>query len=246
MQDSSDAKAQSQQGDQTGPHTSSEHMNVTDLSDVFWSFAGTVATLPHEQLVATDTYAANPRLVAFHPMHMISVAHQQYPHEQSNQNMTEIKPNMFLGGYRDAHGDIPGWYMSVRATHVLCVASEISPPQVACILIKHLPIPDDDPSTNIFESMQSAVDFVENALKTGGTVLIHCRSGASRAVCVVLVALVTCYGYTLIDAYHFVSAKREAMNVFPPYLMQLERWYSRFLVATNNTLAVPVNLHEQP
>lgn len=138
--------------------------------------------------------------------------------------MTEIKPHLFLGGYKDAYGDIPRWYKSVGATHVLCVASEITPPTIEGVFVKHLPIPDDDPSTDIATILPGALAFIVDALDRGGNVLIHCRSGASRAVCVTLAVLVKHFGYSLVDAYHFVARRRQAMNVFPVYLNQLEAW----------------------
>ena len=140
--------------------------------------------------------------------------------------MTEIKPNLYLGGYRNANGNIPAWYKSIKATHVLCVASEIRLPVVDGVIIKHISFEDDDPSANIADILPESLEFVNNALNSGGTVLIHCRSGASRAVCVTLAVLVDRFKYTLVNAFHFVAGRREAMNVFPTYLNQLETWYS--------------------
>ena len=140
-------------------------------------------------------------------------------------DMTEIKPTLYLGGYRDADdGDIPGWYKSVGATHVLCVASEIDPPRVAGITIKYLPMADDDPSANITDIIPASLEFIEDALDAGGVVLVHCRSGASRAVCVTLAVLVRRFHYTLVDAHRFVYFRRKEMNVFEPYLSQLQEW----------------------
>lgn len=138
--------------------------------------------------------------------------------------MTEIKPRLFVGGYRDALGDIPAWYELMGATHVLCVASEITPPEAHGIEIMHLPVADDDPSENIVQILPQALKFVKGALRDGGTVLIHCRSGASRAVCVTLAVLVDCYNFTLVDAFHYVARRRKVMNIFPEYLTQLEEW----------------------
>ena len=138
--------------------------------------------------------------------------------------MTEIKPNLYLGGYRDAMGDIPKWYKFIGTTHVLCVASEISLPTVDGINIKHLPIADDDPSVDIIDIIPESLEFINNALDDGGTVLIHCRSGVSRAVCVTLAVLINRFNFTLINAYHFVASRRTKMNIFPAYLTQLENW----------------------
>ena len=138
--------------------------------------------------------------------------------------MTEIKPSLYLGGYRDAKGDIQSWYKSVGATHVLCVASEIEPPKVNGITIKHLPVADDDPSASITDVIPASLKFINDALDGGGVVLIHCRSGASRAVCVTMAVLVSRYNYTMVNAYHFVSFRRKEMNVFPSYLSQLQEW----------------------
>lgn len=52
---------------------------------------------------------------------------------------------------------------------------------------------------------------------------MHCRDGASRAVCVILAVLVQHYDYSLVDAYHYVSHRRQQVNIFPQYLDQLQR-----------------------
>lgn len=111
------------------------------------------------------------------------------------------------------------------AQHTFCVWHPRSKiPYVNKIHLKHLPIPDDDPRTDITVSLPDALTFINEALDKDGVVLIHCRSRASRAVCVTLALLVMRYNCTLTDAYHYVASKRKAMNIFPAYLTQLDAW----------------------
>jgi len=140
--------------------------------------------------------------------------------------MSLIKPNLILGGYKEADNDVESWYRSFQVSSVLCVASEFIPPNVESINIKHIPIVDDDPSENLSLILPEAITFVKNELEKGNKVLVHCRSGASRAVCVILAVLIELFNYTLIDAYHYVLHKRSQMNIFPPFLDQLQRIYN--------------------
>lgn len=150
--------------------------------------------------------------------------------------MTEITPGILLGGYREAgrEGDIVSWYHRLKVDHVLCVASELAPPAAAGIVVKHLPLDDDNPGEDISKILDPATAFVAEATSKRGTVLIHCRDGASRAVCVTVAVLVACYGYSLVNAYHYVSHRRKQTNVFPHYLDQLQKWAQQ-REATSNT-----------
>jgi protein-tyrosine phosphatase len=89
-----------------------------------------------------------------------------------------------------------------------------------------MPLADDDPTEDITRIFNGATAFVEKALGEGGKVLIHCRSGASRAVCVTTAILVQLFGYGVTDAYFYICHRRREANVFPPYLDQLQAWYS--------------------
>lgn len=139
--------------------------------------------------------------------------------------MSLIKENLILGGYKEAENDIKSWYKSLQVSSILCVASEFVPPNIELMNIKHIPIIDDDPSENLSLILPQTIAFVKNELENGNKVLVHCRSGASRAACVILAILIELFNYTLIDAYYYVLNKRPQMNIFPPFLDQLQRIY---------------------
>ena len=147
--------------------------------------------------------------------------------------MTEVKPpqaglgRLRLGGYKDADGDddVLPWYQRLHVTHVLCLTAEFTPPKAPGIVVRHLPIADDDPSKDLAGILPKATQFVGDALNSEGScVLIHCRNGASRAACVTMAVLVTVYAYNLVDAYHFLLHRRRKMDIFGPFLNQLETW----------------------
>ena len=140
--------------------------------------------------------------------------------------MTEIKPGILLAGYREAglDGDVIGWYRRLKVDHVLCVASELAPPTADGLIVKHLPLDDDNPREDIIKVLEPAVAFVAEATSKGGSVLIHCRDGASRAVCVTIAVLVASYHYSVVNAYHYVAYRRKQTSVFPQYLDQLQKW----------------------
>lgn len=147
--------------------------------------------------------------------------------------MTEIKPpsasfgRLRMGGYKDADDDddVLGWYQRLHVTHVLCMAAEFTPPAAPGIIIAHMPIADDEPQADLFGILSPAVQFVEDALhQQSSTVLIHCRNGASRAVCVTLAVLVKVYNYCLVDAYHYVQHLRKKMQILDAFQDQLTAW----------------------
>ncbi len=89
--------------------------------------------------------------------------------------MTAIKPNLLLGGYREAGLDISKWYSRLGATHVICVAAEIEPPRPQGMTVAHMPLADDEPAEDITKIFEKATAFVKEAFEKGGRVLIHCR-----------------------------------------------------------------------
>ncbi|GAB6026224.1 hypothetical protein CHUAL_012431 [Chamberlinius hualienensis] len=67
---------------------------------------------------------------------------------------------------------------------------------------------------------EQAADFVEEGVKAGGKVLIHCRVGVSRSATLALAYLIIKKGMTAQDAMRTVRAQREIIPN-PGFLQQL-------------------------
>lgn len=125
------------------------------------------------------------------------------------------------------------WFVSVRYTakdkrflqrqgftHVLNAAEGIDELQVNTneyyyrdVKIKYMGIPGHDrPSWNIAVYFEQTAQFIDNALKNGGKVLVHCVVGISRSATLVIAYLIICRGMNAAEALTHVFKQR---RVFP-------------------------------
>ena len=63
----------------------------------------------------------------------------------------------------------------------------------------------DMPSTNLLQHMPGAVAFIEQAISTGGSILVHCMAGVSRSATVRICEEVT----PPVASHHFLLIKTE-------------------------------------
>lgn len=71
----------------------------------------------------------------------------------------------------------------------------------------HLSV-EDSPTNSIYWCEQSS-RFIENEIKKGGKVYVHCLQGISRSTTAILHYLMTCCGDTLKEAFDLVRSRRK-------------------------------------
>ncbi|KAL9648728.1 hypothetical protein ABK040_003666 [Willaertia magna] len=84
----------------------------------------------------------------------------------------------------------------------------------------------DDPNESIIGSFYGVIDFVENAIKNGGKVLIHCQMGVSRSCCLTIAYMMWKYKLTFSKALEEVKTKRACCSPNAGFLVQLSTWES--------------------
>jgi dual specificity phosphatase 12 len=73
-----------------------------------------------------------------------------------------------------------------RITHILSVCTDPIPAELPESGIRHMRIPVEDVDyADLLIYLPSAVQFIDNALKNGGVVLVHCVQGISRSAAVI-------------------------------------------------------------
>lgn len=79
--------------------------------------------------------------------------------------------------------------------------------------IQYFGIPaDDDPSFDLSPFFESTANFIEDAIKSGGVVYVHCLFGISRSTTIVVSYLVQKRGLLVTDA---LKAVRLVRRVYP-------------------------------
>jgi dual specificity phosphatase 12 len=129
-----------------------------------------------------------------------------------------IVPGVWLGSFEDSF-DAPN-----SVTHILNVAEECDVTERVGRTYLKLGARDDDPSEDISRILPAALDFIDDALRGGGEVFVHCLEGVSRSACVVIAWMCTRRGMTYEDAIRFVRRARPLIDPFPAYAAQVRNW----------------------
>ena len=80
-------------------------------------------------------------------------------------------------------------------THVLQALGGMSPPFAQHFSYKVLTV-DDVPWENLGKHFMEAIEFMRNAIKSGGTVFVHCWAGVSRSSSCIIAYLMYYHGMT--------------------------------------------------
>ncbi|CUG86233.1 dual specificity protein phosphatase, putative [Bodo saltans] len=121
-----------------------------------------------------------------------------------------VVPGVFVGSVRSAQSlDV---YAKLGITHVLTMGRGLDalPPPGG----KHkVVIVDDLPGACIDFAFEDAVAFIDDAVKSGGAVVVHCFAGMSRSATTVIAYLMMKQGMRLDDAYN--TTKRGRPAIYP-------------------------------
>ena len=97
-------------------------------------------------------------------------------------------------------------------THILCVADGIPPRYPNDYNYKVIRV-YDLPTVQLSKYFTECISYIHNALKSGGTVLVHCHAGVSRSATMVIAYLMKYHNMEFEQAFHFVKSKRNV--IFP-------------------------------
>jgi len=80
----------------------------------------------------------------------------------------------------------------------------------------------DKEDTNLEMYFDECVDFIDEAKRQGGSVLVHCFVGKSRSVTIVVAYLMKKHGMTLAQALQHVKSKRPVASPNAGFIRQLQ------------------------
>ncbi|EJD42233.1 phosphatases II [Auricularia subglabra TFB-10046 SS5] len=142
--------------------------------------------------------------------------------------MNEIVPGLFLGSWKAAH-DVDA-LRRAGITHVLTAMAlgfikleNLASAEPAFTLLQ-LPILDSI-HFDLIPLLPQCVQFIQDALDSGGKVLVHCFAGVSRSATVVTAYLVASRGLAPIEALQLVRKHRPCVAPNAGFVRQLELFY---------------------
>ncbi|KAK8560803.1 hypothetical protein V6N13_026238 [Hibiscus sabdariffa] len=134
---------------------------------------------------------------------------------------TIIEEGLFLGSIAAANN--VDALKRLNVTHILTVASFLKPAHTNDFVCKAIPVVDKE-DTDISQYFDECFDFIDEARRQGGGVLVHCFVGKSRSVTIVVAYLMKQHSLSFSDAMEHVRSKRPLAAPNPGFVQQLKEF----------------------
>ncbi|CAI8585003.1 unnamed protein product [Vicia faba] len=131
----------------------------------------------------------------------------------------EIDEGLFLGSIGSAGNKVA--LKNVNVTHILTVAGKLAPAHPGDFVYKVIDVADKE-DTNLKQYFNECFEFIDEAKKKGGHVLVHCYAGKSRSVTIIVAYLMKSRGMGLSEALQHVKNKRPKAAPNRGFIRQLE------------------------
>lgn len=157
---------------------------------------------------------SKPCLVLGHPSHVPVTSSRTLPSEI-------LEDFLYLGGVSSAN-NLPG-LQQLRINYVLNTAIDADNRFPDKLIYMKFDL-DDTPEENIERYFDKGRQFIEEAKKNKGRIIVHCQIGMSRSTTIVLVYLMYTFKWSLKRAYKFVKSKRCFVNPNYGFMWQLAQF----------------------
>ena len=140
-------------------------------------------------------------------------------------NRSQITAHLFLGSQYNLLGLRKLKALGVTAIVNMRTHNDYSDAEHEGIKYLHLPTVDNTPPP--LEVLIKGADFIDNEIKNGGSVYVHCRQGLGRGPTMAIAYLIKT-GLTYEDAYAMIKRVRIFINPRPGQiarLKELEEYY---------------------
>ena len=134
-------------------------------------------------------------------------------------NVHEISRGVYIGDIASASN-----FKELKAlgiTHIVIAVLGVTPQFPNAFRYRTLPVMDVE-TEDIRPYFNSTIEFIDNAVVTGGKVLVHCMCGVSRSATIVAAWLMTQNGCSVDETIKFLQEKRQCVNPNPAFRDQLE------------------------
>ncbi|KAI0057985.1 phosphatases II, partial [Artomyces pyxidatus] len=165
---------------------------------------------------------------------------------------THTQDDVFLP---QASGILPGLYLSdmytatsstvlenMGPTHIVSAVRSTRWSYKSAVNLRRIPI-DNIPRANLLGHLQRTVDWIDAALQTGGTVLVHCRTGNSRGASVIMAYLIAKKHMSVDEALAYVKSRRAFVQPNIGFLAQLGIFERNLKLQKRHALMVSCGLH---
>ncbi|KAM0948822.1 putative phosphoric monoester hydrolase [Dioscorea sansibarensis] len=140
----------------------------------------------------------------------------------------QIEDGLYLGSLGAAQDKEA--LKKLNITHILTVAQSILPAYPNEFVYKRIDVLDS-PTTNLAQYFDECFEFIDEARRSGGGVLVHCFAGISRSATIVVAYLMKEHRMPLSQALELVRSKRPQICPNFGFRKQLEDFEKSLEVA---------------
>jgi serine/threonine/tyrosine-interacting protein len=138
--------------------------------------------------------------------------------------MQEVFPGIFVGPYTSAKSKVK--LQMAEITHILCIRDQ----QETSFIKPYFPTEfqyeilecKNSQFENLIPMFPAVSDMIDDVVRNGGKILVHCVGGISRAPCFVIAYLMERQGMTFDQAYSTVQNKRFCINPTEAFFGQMK------------------------
>lgn len=138
--------------------------------------------------------------------------------------MSEITEQIWIGSYGDTSNDI--FLKERKITHLLCCAEEI-PLRVGFPYYQvyegyKIPLIDNEANEKTKAYFLEGATVLDEWINTGKNIIVHCFTGISRSVSVVITYLMVYKGWSYNLAVDHIKLRRPRINLYPDFISILK------------------------
>jgi protein-tyrosine phosphatase len=139
---------------------------------------------------------------------------------------TEIITNTLFLGSAKASKDFDS-LKEKKITHIVNISGKQFFPNDFIYIRSHF---EDSNNSNILETFDEIFTFMDEAIKSGGRILVHCQGGVSRSPSVVIGFLIHKYSMKYQEAFDLIKNKRKGIKIKEEFMKQLQEYEKKNLV----------------
>jgi len=147
--------------------------------------------------------------------------------------ISRVEDRIYLGSETIANNK--ALMVSVGITHILNCSGLVSPNYYPETFRYKTLLLSDAQDANISKHIDDAVDYINDALRCGGSILIHCKYGISRSSAVVICYLMAKYNWTYEISYEYTRMVRKSSCPNAGFAISIIEWGKNRNTATANT-----------
>lgn len=196
------------------------------MSSLYYYIVSYFKIIPKKTVDTIYNYYYGHRALPANRMEKIPKIYSMLNHVTSlGLEPTEIIPGVFLGNaYNASNYSILNYY---KIKTIINVSKEIPNTFEGNYNYYRIPI-NDDSEHHISEYIPKILEFLEaTTIDEENAILVHCYMGSSRSASVVLLYLITKYGYNLETALKLIKIKRPIVNINQNFIEDIKKYLEK-------------------